>query len=159
MKTTMKRQRKRKRQQPRLVTMQREVTSLQLARPRAVGMVPHTVPQQGHAGDTGGHPTAQPQRLTPSTAASASEASALQTGFWLMGGRTWVAPMSVRPAPRSSRKQPPWSSTCGCTEVKPATSVWTAAVALARSSLWWPIGGPILPTHCIAAAVAKHSAT
>ena len=158
-KMTTKRQRTRKRQQQRLVMMLRELTSPQPARPRAVGIVLNAAPQQGHAGDTGGRPVAQRQRLTPSTAASASAASARQTGFWLTGGPMLVAHTNVQPAPRSSRKQPHWSSTCGCTVAKPATSAWTVAVASAQSSRWWPTGGPTPPTHCTAAAAAKRSAT
>lgn len=147
------------RQWQRLVAVLWGVTSPRLAGPRAVGIVLNTGLQQGHAGDTGGHPVPQHQRPTPSAVASASAALAQQTGCWLMGGPTLVAHTSVRPASRSSRKQLHWNSTCGCTVGKPATSAWTVVVASAQNSLWWPTGGPTPPTRCIAAAVARHSAT
>ena len=156
--TMMKRLMRRKHPQNSLL-MTREATSPRLTLLRVVGIVHSTVPLQGHATNTEGHLTAQPQPPMPSTAASVSAASAQRTGWWLTAGPTWVAPMSVPLALRSSRRRPLWSSTSGCTVGKPAISVWTVAVALALSSHLWPIDGPILPTHCTAVAVARPSAT
>lgn len=156
--TMMKKLMRRKHPQSSLL-MTQKVTGPQLTRLGAVEIVLSTVPLQGHVANTEGHLMAQHQPPTPSTAASVSAASAQLTGWWLMAGPMWVGPMSVPRAPRSSRRQPLWSSTSGCTGGKPAIYVWTVAVALALSSHWWPIGGPILPTHSTAVAVARPSAT